>query len=254
MAYPSALANAVDQLRTWRMLRQVTEVGQNAVVTGSPLVQNRGNLTIGNNFRLTSRPAQSHVIVERGGRLVVGDNVKISFGAAIHCQLRISIGNDCEIGPFAVIADSDFHVAGQRNAHAVPTPIQILDGVKIGSRVTIMRGTTIGVGATVQSGSVVSGQVEAGATIGGVPARSITENLSAGSMDLAELVMRVLGLEALPGLGDGPEQIPEWDSLGSLKLLLALEEAYQVTVREDAMRAVNSIGSLAAMLEQSARA
>lgn len=238
-----------QQLRARWLLRCATELGDDLWVSGRPFLRNFGFLRIGSGFKFGSSPGQSHIVVERAGRMVIGNDVTISFGAAIHCRQAVNLGDGCQIGPFVVIHDSDFHVVGQREARAEPLPIVIGNRVHLGARVTIMRGTTIGEGATVLGGSVVSGQIEPGSVVGGVPARPVSELATGGSTDLREFVMRVLGLETLPGFDDGPDQIPAWDSLGSLKLLLALEDAYQVTVREDAMNKVHSIGALALMLE-----
>jgi acyl carrier protein len=58
------------------------------------------------------------------------------------------------------------------------------------------------------------------------------------------LVQSTLGLAARPHLREGPQQIPAWDSLGSLRLLLAIEETLGVTLNEDEVRAANTIAAL----------
>src|SRR5262249_37186363 len=156
---------------------------------------------------------------------------------AIFAQLEIGIDDDTRIGPYAVIMDSDFHVAGDRQAAAQPAPIRIGKRVVVGSRVTILRGTTIGDDVRVESGSVVSGVVAAGSVAAGVPAGAVSDGPLSDSgatvADLPTLVMRVLALTSLPTPDMGPNDISQWDSLGSLKLLLAIEEAYDLTLNED---------------------
>ena len=251
-------SNMLRRMNDWYarwQLRAADELGDNPWVRGQPLVKNFGRLKIGSDFKLGSSPGQSHIVVEKRGQAVFGDRVTISFGAAIHCRLELHVGNDCQIGPFAVIHDSDFHVAGQREAHDEPAPIRISDRVKLGSRVTVMRGTIIGEGACVLGGSVVSGNIEAGSVVGGVPARPLGSGLeSNGKSDLVELVTRVLGLQAPPALDDGPDQIPSWDSLGTLKLLLALEEAYSVSIQHEAMKNATSVAGLSAIVERATQA
>jgi acyl carrier protein len=45
--------------------------------------------------------------------------------------------------------------------------------------------------------------------------------------------------------GDGPAQIPTWDSLGNLRLALALEDEFHVTLADDALYGVKSVGDVA---------
>ena len=161
-------------------------------VTGRPYVASGGVLRIGSDFQLGSRPAQSHMVVASAATMIVGDRVLISYGAAISAQLEIRIDDETRIGPYAVIMDSDFHVAGDRQAAAQPAPIRIGKRVVVGSRVTILRGTTVGDDVRIESGSVVSGGIAAGSVVAGVPARPVTESSLGDSADLPNLVMRVL--------------------------------------------------------------
>src|SRR5262245_23598559 len=95
-------------------LRSVNQLGEGAELTGRPFVSNEGTIVIGTGFRLSSRPVQSHLVVRARGRLEIGDSVLISYGAAISSELEVSIGDGTRLGPFTVIMDSDFHVAGDR--------------------------------------------------------------------------------------------------------------------------------------------
>ena len=101
-------------------------------------------------------------------------------------------------------------------------------------------------------GSVVSGRVAPGTLVSGVPARVV---VAAGTgpeseaVDLPNLVMSVLGLSAPPADTDGPAQIREWDSLGALKIVLAVEEAYGVSLSEQELKAIASLAELAQVVE-----
>jgi acyl carrier protein len=165
----------------------------------------------------------------------------------------VEIGAGTRIGPFVVIMDSDFHVAGDRSAEAAATPICIGKNVVIESRVTILRGSSIGDGARIRSGSVVSGQIPAGVVAAGVPASVWTpgdETAEQGLLDVRQVVMKALALPAPPQLQDGPDQLPQWDSFGALKLLLALEKAYKLTIREELLKSARSVADLAAVVDQ----
>lgn len=61
-------------------------------------------------------------------------------------------------------------------------PVVIGNDVWIGARVTILRGVTIGDGAIVAGGSVVTKDVEPYAVVGGVPARTIKRRFDDGTV------------------------------------------------------------------------
>jgi len=242
----------LDRLAAGYRLRSANRVGKGAVVLGRPFISNEGEIVIGRGLHLCSRPVQSHLVAKGDGRIEIGDDVFISYGAAISAESAVIIGDRTRLGPFVVVMDSDFHVAGDRNARAESTPVKIGRDVVVGSRVTVLRGADIGDGARVQGGSVVSGTVAAGAVVGGVPARALVEH-GAHEADVPRLVQRVLGLSVLPQSQDGPKEIPVWDSLGTLKLLLALEEAFGVVLGEEAMRSARSVSELERVVERAQR-
>jgi UDP-3-O-[3-hydroxymyristoyl] glucosamine N-acyltransferase/acyl carrier protein len=178
-------------------------------------------------------------------RITIGDRVSISYGAAISAMRAIEIGDDTKIGPFCVILDNDFHKVGDRDSPGGVAPVNIGRNATIGARVTILRGTRIGDGACVKSGSTVSGVIANGAVVFGVPARAMVKNpgRKADSTAVA-IIMNVFGLAALPDPSDGPGQIPAWTSIGAVRLLLALESAFGVTLPEDAMRSAQSVADV----------
>jgi acetyltransferase-like isoleucine patch superfamily enzyme len=235
---------------TARWLEACDAVGAEPLLDARPTIENRGRIEIGDRFRLASRPVTSHMVSGPEGALVVGDDVAIAHGAGIATFARVEIGHGTRIGPFVIIMDTDFHVIGDRSERHEASPIRIGRDVRIGTRVTILRGAMIGDGAVVEAGSVVSGDVPNGARVAGVPAR-----LASGPRDATEpdddvplVVMRTLGLSEPPPLGYGPRQIAQWDSLGALKLLLALEETFSVMLAEDEVARVASVGDLAAVV------
>ena len=236
--------------------RRCDEVGPGAAVSGFPWISNRGRLVIGARFRLSCLPVVSHLVVAPGGALEIGDDVVVAHGAAIAAHRSIRIGAGCRIGPFVSLADTDFHVAGRRDAEPETTPIAVGRDVRIGARVTVLRGASIGDGATVESGSVVSGVVPPGSRVGGVPARPLRALPTAlGGEDLptrvAATVARALGLAASPALDEGREAIGGWDSLGALLVLLALEEEFGVTLDEGKAPKARSVADLVDLVESS---
>jgi len=235
--------------RQRRWLGDADQVGSGLQLLGRPHLVNSGAVVIGKSFLMVSRPTQSHIIAMPGASVEIGDGVSISYGAAITAQCAIHIGSHTQIGPFAVIMDSDFHRPGDRDAAGDVAPINIGADVVVGARVTILRGADIGQGARIMSGSMVSGNVPIGAVVGGVPARPLNGAASADSPDIAELTKNVLGLAVRPELTLGPNEIPEWDSLGTLRLLLAIEETYGITVREEEVHSAKTVAALADLVE-----
>jgi acetyltransferase-like isoleucine patch superfamily enzyme len=162
--------------------RGVRNVGTGLRCYGRPIVGAYGSIEVGANFSFGSRPAISHLVALRGARIMIGDDVAIAYGAAITAMQSIAIGDRTQIGPFVVIMDSDFHRVGNRDDSGDVTPVVIGKNVRIGARVTILRGTRIGDNATVLSGSTVQGAVRAGATVSGVPAKPLrTDSAEAGA-------------------------------------------------------------------------
>lgn len=234
-------------LSRWR-LRLADRVGPGSQVAGRPYIVNQGSIEIGSGFQLSSHPVQSHLVALGGGALTIGDRVHISYGAAVAAMKNVTIGDDVRIGPFVVIMDGDFHDIADRDAPGEMSPVIIGANVTVGARVTILRGSVIGAGAELLSGCVVSGPIAAGAIVGGVPARPLQMAKGDQETDIASLVAEVLGLDAPPGPDDGPEQIAQWDSLGSLRLLLAVEDAFGVTLGERDLKEIRSVAGLQAFI------
>jgi hypothetical protein len=68
-------------------------------------------------------------------------------------------------------------------------------------------------------------------------------------LDMPQLVQIVLGLASRPDPAAGPGDIPEWDSLGTLRLLLAIEETYGISVREKDVQSARTVAALAAVVD-----
>ena len=168
------------------------------------------NVQLGANSLLTADYAFKRFLSARNPGLVVGDHctldgVHFAIGregmvqignycyftnALLLCELELRIGNYVVIGWNATIADTDFHplAPAERVADAIACsplgkgrprpaigrqPVVICDDVWIGPNATILKGVTIGAGALVEAGSLVTRDVPAGAHIMGNPAQIV---------------------------------------------------------------------------------
>lgn len=236
--------------RFW--LRRCDRVGARAQVWGRPYVENLGRIEIGDAFWLASRPIQSHLVTGVGGLIRIGNRVTLGHGVAIAAHAEVTLGDEVQAAPLLVVMDTDFHTPGLREGSARPKPIHIGAHVQCGSCVTVLPGTRIGDGAKIAPGSVVSGVIPPRAFVRGVPARVVEpgDGESLGDLPdrIARLVQTVFGLSSPPGASEGPEQIPGWDSLGGLRLILALEEAFGISLNEDAWARVGSVEDIVRLI------
>jgi acetyltransferase-like isoleucine patch superfamily enzyme len=116
-----------------------------------------------------------------GSTVIVGSNARLRLGSGyinndvtISCFSDISIGHDAAIGPDVFIRDSDSHaIVGSSRPSTLP--IVIGDHVWIGARALILKGVSIGDGAIVAAGSVVTRDVAPGTLVAGSPARYIRD-------------------------------------------------------------------------------
>jgi acetyltransferase-like isoleucine patch superfamily enzyme len=114
------------------------------------------------------------ISVNRGASLTLGSGY-IGPDCVIDCFERISIGEGAALSRGLVLRDSDNHelVGGS----ATSAPIRIGDHVWIGLNAVVLKGVTIGDGAVVAAGAVVTGDVLARTLVAGVPARVLREEV-----------------------------------------------------------------------------
>jgi acetyltransferase-like isoleucine patch superfamily enzyme len=113
-------------------------------------------------------------------KLQIGVNSTINRKCHLDCRAQISIGNNVSISPECSFITGD-HDYNSPNFAYRSAPIYVGDYVWLGTRATILPGVSIGKGAIVCAGAVVTKNVEAYAIVGGVPAKKIgerTQNLT----------------------------------------------------------------------------
>lgn len=151
-----------------------------------------GSVTLGAQSILESG---SRIDASAGGRIVLGKRCFVRSGAILAAYSgSITVGNDVGINPYAIIyghggvkigndvlvAAHVVIVAAQHEFSSSEIPIRsqgltakgitIEDDVWIGARATILDGVTVGRGAIIAAGAVVTRDVEPFFIVGGVPA------------------------------------------------------------------------------------
>ena len=256
----------MSSFKTRYWLRRVNQAGNGILLSGKPYILNRGSMAIGDNVFINSLPVQTHLISAPGSRLIIGSRASIGHGAAIASQCEIEIGEDARISAYVIVMDSDYHTPGERGGNSKKTPVYIGPGSRIGAHSIILRGTVLGAGAEVGPGSVVSGPVPAGEYVrGNLKAREILRRKTAGILDhkvvvtkvfggtvggIAEIAAQTLGLDQADfHLDQVLQELPQWDSLNILRLLLALEEQLGIRISEDQPFSATRVSDMLAMVE-----
>lgn len=139
---------------------QTTYIGENSRVWQFSVILK--NARIGNNCNICA-----HTLIEND--VVIGNNVTIKSGVYIWDGVRI--GNNVFIGPSVTFTND-------KNPRSKIYPdsfqkIRIHDHASIGANATLLPGVTIGKGAMIGAGSVVTKDVPPYAVVVGNPARII---------------------------------------------------------------------------------
>jgi acetyltransferase-like isoleucine patch superfamily enzyme len=112
---------------------------------------------------------------DRGAVLSIGEGSFVNHRSELIAHERVEIGRHCLFAWDVQVMDSDSH-----SVDGLPhtAPVVIGDRVWIGCRATVLKGVTIGDGAVVAAGSVVTRDVPARALVAGNPARLVREDVT----------------------------------------------------------------------------
>lgn len=164
-------------------------LGPSLRVWGMPNIKlARGSrITIGQKTTLLSSPRSNPVGLSHGviirtltpeATITIGDKAGIS-GASIVARDSITIGDRVLLGANCVIADNDFHPlarsgrAENSDQNIKTSPVTIGDDVWVGMNATVLKGVTIGEGAIIAAGSLVTRDVLPMEIVAGIPAKKV---------------------------------------------------------------------------------
>jgi acetyltransferase-like isoleucine patch superfamily enzyme len=109
-----------------------------------------------------------------GAALHIGNRVFINQGATIVATDSITIGDDCRIGDYVAVYDSDYHPLEE--GRAVNTaPVTIGRNVWLARNVIVLPGARIGEHSVIAAGSVVRGEIPPRVLAAGNPAAAVRE-------------------------------------------------------------------------------
>lgn len=127
--------------------------------------------------KLTGLVVADGVHIAEWRRLRLGNNVSIQNNCYLSCEGGLEIGENVSIGHGTSILTTEHsyqdHSIPIKNQPIVFKATKISNNVWIGAKATILAGITIGEGAIIGAGSVVTKNVEKNAIVAGVPAKLI---------------------------------------------------------------------------------
>ena len=163
---------ALDRCRAHLARFQGAKIGPKCLLGRGARIERPWNVSLGT--RCMVQQSVWFNLVSDGGSLSIGDHTFIGRGTEIEVSDRVAIGRNVLIAPNVYITDHN-HGTGRgapMNAQpCVAAPVKIGEDVWIGTQCVILPGVTIGDGAVVASGAVVTRDVPPMAIVGGVPAR-----------------------------------------------------------------------------------
>ena len=113
------------------------------------------------------------VYTDFGKNIKIGKDVFVNSGCCFQDQGGVTLGDGCLVGHNVVFATLDHDKRPERRGDMTAAPIVVGKDVWIGAHATILKGVTIGDGAIVAAGAVVTRDVPPNTIVAGVPARVV---------------------------------------------------------------------------------
>ncbi len=105
-------------------------------------------------------------------RLSIGASTFVNADCFFDLAAGITIGKHVSFGPGVMLITGAHQIgpSARRAGNVTPMPIRVGDGAWLGARCIVLPGISIGAGAIVAAGAVVTKDVEPDTIVGGVPA------------------------------------------------------------------------------------
>jgi acetyltransferase-like isoleucine patch superfamily enzyme len=168
------LAVIGDRLRAVLLRWRGSRVGRGVRIGARTVIHRAGCLEMGDRVQLEHqvfvKAVSDHARIQLGERTFVGCNVEFDISE------QLTIGKDVLIAPGCFITDHQHgHGAHDRIASQGTRSKSVIieDDVWLGAKAVILPGVTLGRGAIVAAGAVVTRDVQAMEIVAGVPARPI---------------------------------------------------------------------------------
>lgn len=144
------------RLRAWALRLAGFNIGEGTALAGTPKISGGKNLY---------------------KQLRVGRYCWFNIDCVLDVHAEITIGNRVQLGQQVMLLTHTHELGppGRRSAARRALPIRIENGAWLGARCTILPGVTVGKGAVVAAGAVVTKDVPANSMVAGVPARIVRE-------------------------------------------------------------------------------
>jgi acetyltransferase-like isoleucine patch superfamily enzyme len=154
--------------RLWRCAR----VGAGSRALGHIWIHGEGQVEIGANVVLDGRVAPIELRTAKGGRLIIGDGVRIDGGSSLEAEGRIELRARVHVQGYAKIIDNHFHnITGNRHDRPPPGEVVLEEDAIICTGAILLPGAWVGQGARVGARAVLSKRIPPGVTVSGNPAR-----------------------------------------------------------------------------------
>lgn len=166
----------VHSLRRYYILRNLNHHGRNIHIDKNvSILRYKQNITIHDDVIL--KEGVRVCSAQPNSKIVIGKGCTIGYHTYIFASYRVVIGDNSLIAPFCYIVDANHGIrAGEliRNQKLTALPISIGSDVWLGTNTKIMPGVSIGDGAVIGAGSVVTKDIPESACVAGVPAKLIS--------------------------------------------------------------------------------
>ncbi|MBO1755215.1 DapH/DapD/GlmU-related protein [Allobranchiibius sp. CTAmp26] len=168
-ARPSVRWHLGRAVTTTLYRRAFAALGAGSVVVAPRILRGVERISLGE--RVAVYPG-AWLQTEDGGSLRIGDGTYLGHDVHLHAADPLEIGVECVLADGVFVATTD-HGRDGRHEIVHSGPVRIGDHVFIGQRAIVLGGVSIGDGATVAAGAVVTRDVPPGAVVAGVPARAL---------------------------------------------------------------------------------